>query len=172
MRPEAVEHMNVLAATDGLPPIVPTFDGNYDQLYNEWLQICSPLEHLRSWWPLRKKPNVLFVHYADLSADLRHEMSRVAMFLGLDLTEDQWPSVVERCTLASMRASDTGLDRLYVGGADSFFHKGGGGRWKGVIPDTIIDDYLRRADEKLPTDAARWLELGSLQLGMRPGDVS
>lgn len=171
MRPEAVEFMNTLAADDGLEPIDLTFEGDYYRLYDEWLQICSPIRHLGSWWPRRREPNVLFVHYADLTADLEGEMHRIAQFLDLHVAEDHWPDVVGRCTLASMRASDTGLDRLYVGGASSFFHKGGGGRWRGVIPDTIIDDYSRHVAEDLPTDAAQWLEHGSIPLGWRPNDA-
>lgn len=171
MRPEAVEFMNTLAAGDGLEPIDVTFEGDYHRLYEEWLRICSPIRHLGSWWPRRREPNVLFVHYADLAAALEGEMRRIARFLDLHVAEDEWRDVVGRCTLASMRASDTGLDRLYVGGAASFFYKGGGGRWRGVVPDTVINDYSQRAAEDLPTEAARWLEHGSLRLGVRPTET-
>lgn len=171
MRPEAVALMNTLAAEDGLDPIDLSFDGDYHRLYDEWLTICSPLRHLASWWPRRSEPNVLFVHYADLTADLEDEMRRIARFLDLSVTEDQWPRVVDQCTLESMRETDTGLDRLYVGGATSFFHKGGGGRWNGVIPDAIINDYSQRAGRELSADATRWLEHGSRDVGWRPGEA-
>lgn len=170
MRADAVEVMNALAAVDGLEPIDLLFEGNYERLYQEWLTICSPLRHLASWWPLRGEPNVLFVHYADLTADLEAEMRRIAAFLGLDVPEDQWAAVAQRCTLDAMRQSDEGMERLFVGGAASFFHKGGGGRWQGVIPAAIIDDYLQRSQVELPPDAAHWLQHGSRVIGARPAD--
>ena len=168
MRAEVVEVLNTLAAQDGLEPIDLTFDGDYHRLYSEWLEICSPLRHLSSWWPRRHEPNVLFLHYADLTADLESEMRRVAQFLEAEVPEALWPAVTDRCTLASMRRSDTGLDRMYEGGASSFFHQGGSGRWRGVIPDQILEDYAQRTLEELPTSAARWLEHGSRILGTRP----
>lgn len=164
--------MNALAAVDGLGPIDLRFDGDYYRLYTEWLEICSPLRHLKSWWLRRHEPNVLFLHYADLSADLEGEMRRVAGFLGLVVPEALWPAVTDRCSLASMRRSDTGLDRLYEGGAASFFHKGGSGRWRGVVPDEIIDDYTERVMQELPASAAEWLEHGSSVLRTRPDQMA
>jgi aryl sulfotransferase len=38
----------------------------------------SYFHFMRSWWDLRRHPNVLHVHYADLKADLAGEMRRVA----------------------------------------------------------------------------------------------
>ncbi len=172
MRAEAVEFMNELAAEDGVAPIDLRFGGDYHRLYDEWSAMCSPLRHLGSWWSRRREPNVCFVHYADLWDDPEGEMRRVGDFLGCPVADHQWSSVVERCTLASMRESDQGMDRLFEGGADSFFHRGGAGRWQGVIPEAIIDDYRRAAATQLPAKAAEWLELGSRVLGAAPGDLA
>ena len=172
MRPDAVEAMNALAAADGLGPIDLKFEGDYHRLYSEWLDICSPLRHLKSWWPRRHEPNVLFLHYADLTADLESEMRRVAGFLELFIPEARWPVLTNRCSLDSMRRSDIGLDRLYEGGAASFFHKGGSGRWRGTVPDGIIEDYTKRAVQELPARAAEWLEHGSSALRTRPDEMS
>lgn len=171
MRPEAVAAMNELAEKDGLAPIDLQFEGDYERLYQEWLTICSPLRHLASWWPRRLEPNVLFVHYADLTRDLEYEMKRVAGFLNLEVAESQWEAVLERCSLASMRENDKGLDRLYVGGSASFFHKGGSGRWQGVIPDAIIADYLQRSRDELAVSASQWLQHGSHHLGETPNEM-
>jgi len=170
MRPDAVKELNALAAIDGVAPVDLTFEGDRHRLYEEWLLVCSPLRHLASWWPRRHEPNVLFVHYADLSSDLVGEMKRIAGFLDLDLAEEQWPDVVDRCTLDSMREDgrNTGMERLFIGGSDGFFHKGGSGRWQGVIPEDIVDDYMQRAVTELPRNAASWLEHGSRVHGIYP----
>lgn len=168
MRADVLAQMNDLAAADGLAPLDLRFEGDYDKLYDEWLWICSPIEHLRSWWPRRGLANVLFVHYADLTADLIGEMQRVADFLDLPVTDEQWPALADACTLDSMRANAVGSDRVFDGGAASFYYKGGSGRWRGVLPEHILDDYHRRVAAELPDDAARWLEHGSRELGRRP----
>src|SRR5262249_51033976 len=76
-----------------------------------------------SWWAVRDDPNVLMVHYADLKADLDSEMRRIAAFLGLDVPERLWPSLVEAASFGSMRreAEDAGgFDAVFDGGAGRF----------------------------------------------------
>jgi aryl sulfotransferase len=170
MRPEVVEMLNEAAAGDDVEPLPPVWNGDMDQLFDEWERDCSPTDHLAGWWPLRHEPYVCFVHYNDLSADLEGEMRRIADFLELEIPEEQWPSVVERCRIDAMRseAHSAGLHELgFEGGASSFFHKGTNGRWEGVLTDAQLARYDAMVSE-LPADAAAWLEYGSLALGHRP----
>jgi aryl sulfotransferase len=170
MRPEVVETLNALAVDDDVALLPPVWNGDMDQLFDEWERDCSPTDHLAGWWPLRGEPFVLFVHYNDLTADLDGEMRRIAEFLDLEIADDLWPGVVERCRIDAMRseAADAGLHDLgFEGGAASFFHQGTNGRWVGVL----TDDQLARYDAmvaELPADAAEWLGHGSLALGRRP----
>ncbi len=53
---------------------------------------------MRSWWEVRRLPNVLMVHYADLKADLPSQMRRIAEFLEISVDEAQWDTIVEHCT--------------------------------------------------------------------------
>jgi len=171
MRPEVVEIINNAAATHaGLEPLCNPWDGDMDVLFDEWATNCSPTTHLASWWPLRQEPFVLFVHYADLLADLRGEMQRIAGFLDLQVSDDQWPAVVERCHIDSMRdaAHEEGhIDFAFDGGASSFFNQGVNGRWEGVLSEPQLERYAAMVAE-LPDDAAAWLEHGSLGVGERP----
>jgi aryl sulfotransferase len=172
MRPEVIEMLNASAAEEDVVPLPPVWDGDMDQLADEWERECSPTDHLAAWWPLRAEPFVLFVHYNDLSADLPGEMRRIAEFLELEVGAEQWPGVVERCRIDSMRteAATAGLhDRGFVGGATSFFHRGTNRRWVGVLTDAQLARYDAMV-ATLPADAAEWLEHGSLALGCRPGD--
>jgi len=113
---------------------------------------------------------VLFVHYNDLSTDLDGEMRRIAEFLELSVTDEQWPDVVGRCRIDAMRseAADAGLHDLgFEGGAESFFHQGTNGRWVGVLTEAQLARYDAMV-ATLPADAAEWLEHGSIALGHRP----
>ena len=171
MRPEVVKAMNAVAATEEAGELAPVWDGDYDTLWPEWQAYCSPVRHLASWWPRRHESNVLFVHYADLSKDLPAEMKRIAEFLDLEIPDDLWPGVVERCRLGAMREETRrqgGMQRGFVDGVDAFFYKGTAGRWKELLTQAQIDRYMQYAADNLPADAARWLEHGSLALGTRP----
>jgi aryl sulfotransferase len=125
----------------------------------------SHFHHCASWWDLRHAPNVLFVHYNDLLADLEGEMRRIAAFCGIEVSEELWPQVVERCCLDEMRkdaSKSQAMDLGFVGGADSFFYKGSNGRWRGVLTDEELERYERRVAEVLSAEAAQWLEHGRL----------
>jgi aryl sulfotransferase len=170
MRPEVIQMLNDQAAAEGVATVPTVWNGDMDDLFDEWERECSPTDHLAGWWPLREEPFVLFVHYNDLSADLEGEMRRIADFLDLDVGEEHWADVVARCRIDAMRSEADGtgsFDLGFDGGATSFFHQGTNGRWRGVLTEAQLDRYADMV-AALPSDAAEWLEQGSLALGRRP----
>jgi aryl sulfotransferase len=169
MHPEIVEGCNALSAVDGVEPWPPRWSGDFDDLLDEWEPGHSPARHLASWWPLRHEPNVVFVHYNDLKADLDGEMRRLAASLSIDVAEADWPEAIDRCRLDRMResvAAAGGLDFLFDGGVDRFFYKGTNGRWADLLSDAQVE-RCAALTAALPDDAAAWLEHGSLALGRR-----
>ena len=68
-----------------------------------WLENPVWFEHVASFWQHVGEPNVLFVHYNDMKADLDGQMRRVAAFLGIAVEDSRWPEAVERCTFDSMK---------------------------------------------------------------------
>lgn len=58
---------------------------------------------MAGWWPLRHQPNVLFVHYADLVAAPEPSIRNVANFLGFDVTDDSWPTILDYTSFAWMK---------------------------------------------------------------------
>ena len=72
---------------DGPPPPV-------DDIHEffTWCVDENPMwfEHVASFWPHRGEPNVLFVHFNDLQADLDAQMRRVAAFLNIEVDEQRW----------------------------------------------------------------------------------
>ncbi len=173
MRSEAVEWLNAGAAKEGLR-LLPSWSGDMDELFDQWLDDCSPVRHLASWWPLRHESFSYFVHDNDLQADLEGEMRRLAAFLGIEVPADLWPDAVGRCGLAEMREDARGdgwTDLVFENGADSFFYKGTNARWRGVLTPAQLARYDALVTEQLPADAARWLEAGSLATGVRPHET-
>jgi hypothetical protein len=67
------------------------------------VQFGSWFEHMRSWWPHRHDPEVLFLRYEEVVADLPGTARKIAGFCGLDLDERDLPRIVERCSLAFMK---------------------------------------------------------------------
>jgi hypothetical protein len=58
------------------------------------------------WWPLRNRPNVLMLHYADLVREPEANIRRIAERLGFAPTAEQWPTILERCSFAWMKANE------------------------------------------------------------------
>lgn len=159
MRPEALTMLNDAAIAEGVRPLR-LWDGDVHAAFVEYLDRGEVFEHIASFWPLRQRDNVLFVHYNDLKADLAGEMRRVAAFLGIEVDDDAWGDVVERCTFASMRARGDEIgpfELMFDGGIEGFLHKGTNGRWRDVLTAAELAAYDRRAEETLPTDAREWL---------------
>jgi aryl sulfotransferase len=174
MRPEIVALMNAEAEMGGGQPL--HWSGDPHQDFPQWLASDqSAPAYLASWWPRRREPNVLLLHYNDLKADLAGEMRRIASFLGLTVPEGLWPSVVERCTFESMRARGDEIgpfELVFEGGAGSFLFKGTNGRWRDVLTEEELAQYQRRVAELLSPEAADWMEHGSLASGRRPNTRS
>lgn len=169
-RDDVRERLNAAAAAKGLQ-LMPKYDGDLHALYAYWIDLPLPLLMLRTWWERRHLPNVLLVHFNDLKADLDGEMRRIAAFLGVATDPRHWPDQVARCTFEAMkrRAPEIGhFERNFVGGGETFLHKGTNGRWRDVLSEAELARYAAEVDRHLRADQARWLEHGSLAIGERP----
>jgi len=60
-------------------------------------------EHIGSWLEQRENPNVLFVRYEDMKENLAGEISRIAKFMGFDLTDDERARVLECSSFSYMK---------------------------------------------------------------------
>jgi aryl sulfotransferase len=160
MRPELLMALAASATNDGIDLDRPPPVDDVHKFFAYWLDE-RPMwfEHVASYWPHRREPNVLFVHYNDMKADLEAEMRGVARFLGIEVDERRWPDLVERCTFASMkhRSHEIGdFDSKFIGGADTFLYKATNGRWRDVLTADELAAFARRCQELLPADAITW----------------
>lgn len=141
----------------------------------EWEQEGYPywgnMHHLQSWWDYRHLDNILFVHFADLLADVFQEIRRIADFLEIPASDEQIAAIAQQTSLTAMRTRaeqrDPHIDKVWVGGARSFFYKGTNGRWQGVLSDEELALYDQKAARVLTPDCRAWLEQG--RLAFEPG---
>ncbi len=126
------------------------------------------LHHTQSWWAYRHLPNILFVHYNDLKADLAGEINRIADFLAIPLANDALPSILDAVSLEAMRTREDRLNQLYKfswkEGAKTFFFKGTNGRWQEVLSADELRLYMEKAAQVLTPDCRAWLEQGRVAL--------
>jgi aryl sulfotransferase len=159
-------------------PPIPWCPEDIHWLWRQWIQYgwfewetdgwpyWSHLHHCKTWWEWRHLPNVLFVHFNDLKADLEGEMRRIAEYLGIAVDEDAWPRVVDAATFATMKKNPDaiipGMEAAFEGGAKSFLYKGTNQRWKGVLTEEELALYPKAVEKVLSPEAAAWLEQGRL----------
>jgi aryl sulfotransferase len=164
---------------EGAPKPLPRFDGNVHAFWRNWISrgwfdwesdgwpFWSHHHHQATWWTARDRPNVLFVHYGDLKADLAAEVRRIADFLGLSRSDDEIAAVAHAASFDEMRArileteaaSQDAPPSMFEGGMRRFMFQGTNGRWRDVLGDDELAQYeakMQTLDPALRT----WLEGG------------
>jgi aryl sulfotransferase len=115
--------------------------------------------HLSDAWARRHEPNVLLVHYDDLSADLEGQMRWLAAQLGLVVPDQAWPSLIRAATFEHMRASAGQF--VAAGGvlksSAAFFRRGTSGAGREILTDQQIDQYHQRAAQLAAPEMLTWL---------------
>lgn len=61
-------------------------------------------EHLASWWRQRERDDVLLLAYEHMHEDLAGTITRIAAFIGIELTPELLATVLQESSLASMQA--------------------------------------------------------------------
>jgi hypothetical protein len=138
----------------------------------EWVdRSCDPsvdldsldgvVHHVADAWSRRDQPNVVLVHYEDLSRDLEGEMRRLATRLRIDIDDATWPALVEAATLDHMRSR---AERVAPGPAGlfrepaKFFRSGEVGTARSILTADEVAHYERRLAELAPPDVVAWLD--------------
>lgn len=120
------------------------------------------LHHTQTWWNYRDLPNILFVHYNDLLANLAGEITRIAAYLNIPLTQDALEAIAQAVTFDTMREralnNDRGKPSAFTEGAKTFFFKGTNGRWKEVLSAEEVALYEEKAGQVLTSECRAWLE--------------
>src|SRR5262249_3964896 len=115
--------------------------------------------HLSDAWARRGQPNILLVHYDNLSADLAGQMRWLAGRLAITVPEPAWPALVRAATFESMSGNADALvptAGLFKSNA-AFFRRGTSGAGREILSDREVAAYHDRAARLAPADMLTWL---------------
>jgi aryl sulfotransferase len=117
------------------------------------------ISHVAGAWERRDQPNVLLVHYDELSADLEGQMRSLAARLGIAVPEQTWPALVEAATFGSMRARSRELvpSPGVLKSDAAFFRRGSSGAGLEILTPDEVEHYYLRVAELAQPDMLAWL---------------
>lgn len=126
------------------------------------------LHHTQSYWDYRHLPNLHFLHYADMLADLPGTVRRIAGWIGHGVSDDDVARVAEEVNFANMKKKAIREDesvsedepQVFAGGNAAFINKGTNGRWRDVLTESDLALYAAARSRVLSPDCADWLERG------------
>jgi aryl sulfotransferase len=115
--------------------------------------------HLSDAWSRHAEPNVMLVHYDNLSADLPGQMRWLAGQLGIAVPEGTWPALVQAATFENMRDSaDTLVPSAGIFKSNAaFFRRGISGAGREILSDEELAAYHVRVAQLAPPDMLTWL---------------
>ncbi len=127
--------------------------------------IRGVFHHVGDAWQRRQyaspdQPTVILVHYNDLLTDLDGQMRLLADQLGITVSDDQWPGLVDAATFSAMKSR---ADSLAPGrgrvlkDVGAFFRQGRSGGWRDVMTDAQVRHYEQRAAGLAPPEVVAWL---------------
>lgn len=136
----------------------------------DWEQEGYPflghMHHTQTWWNYRHLDNIQLFHYADMLADPKGEIKRIATFLGIEVSDETLDTIIQTTSLSAMRkrAREAGRYGGFKKGPETFFFKGTNGRWRDVLTEDELAMYEMTKSKVLSPDCARWLEQGRAAL--------
>ena len=115
--------------------------------------------HLSDAWSRRDEPNIMLVHYGNLSADLEGQMRWLTGQLGIAVADKAWPALVQAATFGSMRGNaDTLVPTAGIFKSNAaFFRRGTSGAGREILSDKETAAYHARAAQLAPPDMLTWL---------------
>jgi len=172
--PDHKERSRQIAAQHG--KVWPDYDGDIHAFWADWISkswfdweqdgfpYWSLLHHVQSWWDVRHRDNILFVHFADLLANPEAQVRRVAAFLEIGIDEALLPGILDRISFGTMKRDFDSIipeaADIWQGGGETFMNKGTNGRWRDVLTQAELDQYDQAVTARLASDCAHWLEAG------------
>ena len=130
--------------------------------YPHW----SNFRHVQTWWNYKHLPNILWVHFNDLLADLEGEIARIATYLEIECPPATLTAIANMVEFKSMKRDAEKLEPEahlhFEGGARTFINKGTNGRWRSVLTASDLEMYDAAVAREVTPDCHRWLERGRL----------
>jgi hypothetical protein len=143
-----------VALGPAMPPVAVWLDAalSPDTPHGSWA------EHLQSCWRLRDRPNVLFLTYEQMRADLPAAVDKIAALMGIELTPAERASVIAQSTFEHMKNIGDRFDPMGAPWASSRGammrrgERGKSGELISAADQRRIDDHWRAELRKLGSD--------------------
>lgn len=131
--------------------------GTWDEYFETFMtgKVCwgSWHDHVKGWWKAKDQHNILYLFYEDMKKNPKHEIQKLAKFIGKDLDDKTLDKIVYHTTFDVMKknpmANYTSLPTdLLNHSVSPFMRKGTTGDWKNhftVTQNEIFDeDYKKK----------------------------
>jgi hypothetical protein len=119
---------------------------------------------LAAWWPLRNEPNVMFLHFSDMKRDHEASIRKIAQFLGMEPTDDQWKKILEYTSFPWMKKNESKFEASTAGkvpilASGAMIRQGEAGKAKADGMTDEISRHLRDVGNQIFPDiaAVNWL---------------
>lgn len=163
LRPAVYDAMGKLSGGRFTPLMPPNED--FAVYFKEWLDgdgypLWSFWSHIRSWWELRERSNVLVLHYEDILAEPRKRIVEIAGFLGLTFGAEDVDKLVAMSSKDYMARNINWISpdiSLALNGGGGVFFSGKRRGWREMLSDSEMERYQRTAVRELDTELAEWL---------------
>lgn len=76
---------------------------SFDAFFEQWMAYGAWFRNVATWWPHRRRANLLWLRYEDMTRDLGPAIDRLLGFLGWSLTEVRRQRVLEYCSFGWMK---------------------------------------------------------------------
>lgn len=135
---------------------------DFDAYFERWLDFGYVFALLRSFWPHRHEPHVLWLRYEDMKADLGAQARRLADFLGWSVSEPDLDRVLPLVQLERMQEGedrsrqDPARQNRWRPGA-RFFREGGVGKNRSRLSGEQEDRIVERARKELDPECFRFV---------------
>ncbi|MEE4188962.1 MAG: sulfotransferase domain-containing protein [Roseobacter sp.] len=134
------------------------------------LTLASFLHHYHSFAKWSHLPNVHMFHYADLTRDIRGQITAYAQVLGSSVPPELLEEIVRDSSFASMKNITRQHKRTDGNGpfADDtkFFDSATSNKWVGRLSESQLQSYRDKITLMAGANDVEWLEKGSSGLGV------
>ena len=137
---------------------------SFDQHVDDWLKYAAWYRNVKSWWPYYARPNILWLRYQDMKADITSNIDKIIDFLGWQVTIEQKQKVLEYSSFNWMKAHDEkfssqGPSKMQVFKSGKFIRQGKVGKYKTLMNAEQEQRILEKAHASLEPDCLRFLDL-------------
>uniref|UniRef100_A0A8C3VLW7 Sulfotransferase n=1 Tax=Catagonus wagneri TaxID=51154 RepID=A0A8C3VLW7_9CETA len=138
--------------------------GTWEEYFETWVSgkvaWASWFEHVKGWWEIREKFQVLFLFYEDIKRDPKQEIQKVMRFMGKNLDGPVLDRIVQETTFEKMKANpmtnrSTAPKWILDQSISPFMRKGTVGDWKNhltVAQNERFDEIYRQKMEGTSID--------------------